>query len=519
MTDARRTTSYRTPIVPMLLALALSASSLGAATFVVDTLTDSHDAAPGDGVCADGSGNCTLRAAIEEANAWSGPDTVSLGPGDHVVDLVIGNPAHGVPLEVLTDMDIVGAGAGATTISVDEVEFIGNGALEVTSTGVGPGILVSDLTIDITSGGYGIVAVGNCGSPACAPVVVEDVELLATTAPPGVFGSSLYLVWLGGSGGQLTLRRTDVVAPRTPAGFAIANATGGHLTFEDCDLSGGGALSIGVQVASGGSLTLRRTRIHDLADGGQTLDAGVSANLFSGSTVSIVVEDSEIYAAARGVRIRNGGIGANLVMTGSTVTGVSQEGFLVEGPFTALISNSTVSGAGSGVVLATPTGGAGTVTLDLDRVTVTDNGTSVSIAGGSGTLTALGSILANGGTECVGTLTSAGYNLVEGACTISPTLPSDVLGVDPMLEPLADNGGMTRTHALDPTSLAIDTGPLDPVDCGTEDQRGFPRPFDGDMAGGARCDIGAWELSDTIALDAFETGSLTGWDVVVGWNP
>ncbi|MCB9377633.1 MAG: CSLREA domain-containing protein [Holophagales bacterium] len=519
MSAARRTTSYRTPIVPMLLALALAASSLDAATFVVDTLTDSHDASPGDGVCADGAANCTLRAAIEEANAWSGHDTVSLGPGDHVVDLVIGNPANGVPLEVLTDMDIVGAGAGATTISVDDVAFIGAGALEVTSTGVGPGVHVSDLRIDVTSGGYGIVAVGNCGGPACAPVVVEDVELLATTAPPGVFGTSLYLVWLGGSGGQLTLRRASVFAPRTPAGFAIANATGGLLTFEDCDLSGGGELSIGVQVAFGGSLALRRTHVHDLADSGQTLDAGISANLFSGAAVSILVEDSEIYAAARGVRIRNGGIGADLTMTGSTVTDIGHEGFLVEGPFTALIGNSTVSGAGSGVALATPTGGAGTVSLDLDRVTLTGNGTSVSIAGGSGTLTALGSILANGGTECVGTLTSAGYNLVEGACTITPTLPSDVLGVDPMLEPLADNGGRTRTHALDPASLGIDTGPIDPVDCGTEDQRGFVRPFDGDSAGGARCDIGAWELSGDIARDDFETGSLTGWDAIAGWIP
>lgn len=159
------------------------------------------------------------------------------------------------------------------------------------------------------------------------------------------------------------------------------------------------------------------------------------------------------------------------------------------------------------------------MSLDLDRVTLTGNGTSVSIAGGSGTLTALGSILANGGTECVGTLTSAGYNLVEGACTITPTLPSDVLGVDPMLEPLADNGGRTRTHALDPASLGIDTGPIDPADCGTEDQRGFVRPFDGDSAGGARCDIGAWELSGDIARDDFETGSLTGWDAIAGWIP
>ena len=516
MTDLPRTTSYRTPIVLTLFALALAASNLGATTFVVDTLTDSHDAAPGDGVCADGSGNCTLRAAIEEANAWSGHDTVSLGPGDHVVELVNGVPS-GVPIEVLTEMDIVGAGAGVTTISVDDVEFINNSALEVTSSGTGPGVLISGLTVDVESGGMGIIAIGLCGQPLCAPVVVEDVELTATTAPAGIFGTT-FLVQAN-TNAQLTLRRTTGISSRTPAGFAIAAASGGHLTLEDCDLSGGSVPTIGAYAFNGGSITLRRTRIHDLGNSSQTLDAGVSANLFSGAAVSIVIEDSEIYAAARGVRVRNGGIAADLTVTGSTVSGVSAEGFLVEGPLTALIGNSTVSGAGSGVVLETPTGGAGTVSLDLDRATLTDNGTSVAIAGGSGTLTALGSIIANGGTECDGTLTSAGHNLVEGPCAIVPVLASDVTLVDPMLEPLADNGGPTRTHALDPASPAIDTGPLDPSDCGTRDQRGFVRPFDGDMAGGARCDIGSWELSDTIALEDFETGYLTGWDVAVGWIP
>jgi len=52
-----------------------------AATFTVGTLFDndfSDDANPGDGVCADESplGTCTLRAAIQEANALAGSDTI-----------------------------------------------------------------------------------------------------------------------------------------------------------------------------------------------------------------------------------------------------------------------------------------------------------------------------------------------------------------------------------------------------------------------------------------------------------
>jgi CSLREA domain-containing protein len=38
-------------------------------TFMVNTRNDGVDAAPGDGVCSDINGNCTLRAAIQEANA------------------------------------------------------------------------------------------------------------------------------------------------------------------------------------------------------------------------------------------------------------------------------------------------------------------------------------------------------------------------------------------------------------------------------------------------------------------
>jgi hypothetical protein len=52
-----------------------------------------------------------------------------------------------------------------------------------------------------------------------------------------------------------------------------------------------------------------------------------------------------------------------------------------------------------------------------------------------------------------------------------------------MLRPLADNGGLTQTHALSPGSPAIDGGNCQTVDF--TDQRGLRRP--------APCDIGAYE--------------------------
>ena len=64
---------------------------------------------------------------------------------------------------------------------------------------------------------------------------------------------------------------------------------------------------------------------------------------------------------------------------------------------------------------------------------------------------------------------------------------------DPLLGPLQDNGGPTKTYALLPGSPAIDAG--DNATCLATDQRGAARPADGDEAGSgaADCDIGAFE--------------------------
>jgi CSLREA domain-containing protein len=52
-------------------------------TFTVNTTVDAVDAHPGDGICevTPGAGDCSLRAAVMEANADPGADTVALGDG------------------------------------------------------------------------------------------------------------------------------------------------------------------------------------------------------------------------------------------------------------------------------------------------------------------------------------------------------------------------------------------------------------------------------------------------------
>ena len=83
---------------------------------------------------------------------------------------------------------------------------------------------------------------------------------------------------------------------------------------------------------------------------------------------------------------------------------------------------------------------------------------------------------------------SSSYNLIEdslNACGLADGVDGNIIGQDPLLDPLADNGGDTLTHALLAASPAIDTG--DTSTCPATDQRGVARPV------GLSCDIGAFE--------------------------
>lgn len=119
--------------------------------------------------------------------------------------------------------------------------------------------------------------------------------------------------------------------------------------------------------------------------------------------------------------------------------------------------------------------------------------------------------------DCSGALPSdMGYNIeLRASCGFSAANNSQP-NTDPRLVPseaLADNGGPTATVALctgvgtpalgcQGISPAIDAIPNGTNGCGSpinQDQRGVPRPANGNGDATAECDIGAFEVEATVA--------------------
>ena len=67
--------------------------SAPAATFIVNSTGDGGDSNPSDGVCNDGSGNCTLRAAIQQSNVSPGADVIQFNIGGGGFQTIAPNPA------------------------------------------------------------------------------------------------------------------------------------------------------------------------------------------------------------------------------------------------------------------------------------------------------------------------------------------------------------------------------------------------------------------------------------------
>jgi hypothetical protein len=182
------------------------------------------------------------------------------------------------------------------------------------------------------------------------------------------------------------------------------------------------------------------------------------------------------------------------------------------------LTNSTVSGNTSSSVSSPPGGGVSAGSVSLVYATVIGNTapTAANIntpVGGAPTLTSFGSVVVlpqGGGTNCVGVTTSNGYNWDDdGSCGFGAGPGDHSNGGNPLLGPLANNGGPTQTRLPLSGSGLIDAVPngacqLDGASGITTDQRGFARPS---PSGGA-CDIGAVEVQ--VAAPVVITPKFTG---------
>lgn len=181
--------------------------------------------------------------------------------------------------------------------------------------------------------------------------------------------------------------------------------------------------------------------------------------------------------------------------------------YLYETYFTArnsTISGNWATGHGGGIYNLWAFDGA------MKNVTVTDNEamaietataaeTPAPNGGGiynyvESSMRAVNSIVAgNTGSDCAGGgLTSGGFN-IDSDDTCGLDASSDQSSTDPLLGPLADNGGPTMTHALLVESPAIDAG--SDGHCLRNDQRSWSRPV------GDACDVGAYEFGATAPVE------------------
>ena len=396
-------------------------------TFIVNSTADVIDVNPGDGVCKiPTSNNCTLRAAVQEANALTGADIIELPIGTYILS-IIGREENGADtgdLDIIDDLAIIGTSATNTIIDANKIDRI----------------------FDVFDPAY--VTISN--------VTIQNGDL-AFTGSRGEHGGGIR------NRGSLALNE-----------FIVFENTAGVLHG-----IGGGIFNVG---------TLNLTNV---AVSGNSADATGGLANFSGGDVTltnVTISDNIAFGGTAGME------------NGEGVFGQSA---------TAMLTNVTISGNIGGLCTACGGGFGNKDNAILKNVTISGNsgsasgGIFITFAGPVSASTQLeNTIIANNlGKNCNSTLTpilSLGHNLSsDNTCNL--TSPYDFENTIPLLGPLQDNGGFTLTHSLLSSSPAIDAGSPDCPPPYT-DQRGEPRPVDGDDDELIACDIGAFEIQPAIKV-------------------
>ncbi|HEV7646032.1 MAG TPA: Calx-beta domain-containing protein [Pyrinomonadaceae bacterium] len=444
-----------------------------------------------DGICD--VTNCTLREAINWANSTGGH--INFAPN------VTGNISLLSNLPPLVNGNaIVINGPGANVLTVKRDASVGT-LRHFTVSGTG-NYTISGLTIaDGDSRGFG-------GLNAFGGAIKID-NSRGVTINNCVFTNN----WAN-NGGAIA---NDALGTSSP--LTVNNST---FTANNAAQSGGGIYSRRTNVLTVNSGTFNANGAPNFGGGiytGNTSVAFITDSLFTGNAANsgagIYNDDngsvtinrcnfiSNNAAVGAAVNNKNGGMDVfNSTLSGNTA---SSEGGAAYNQFGTLnFFNSTLSGNTSGSI-----GGAiyytfqGASNGTISNCTITGNhapnGGGVMIWNGQSVVRIRNSILAGNtgsqGPDLYGTIYSSGYNILGtlgGSWGHMDPAPGDQIGqfsiINPMLAPLADNGGPTRTHLPLPGSPAINAGNAFGE---TADQRGFARTVNGVT------DIGAVEIQNS----------------------
>jgi CSLREA domain-containing protein len=302
-----------------------------AKTFIVTSTLDETDTNAGDGVCLGASGYCTLRAAIQQANAFPGPDVIKLKTGLYMLTITGTAEDLGATgdLDITDNLAIIGTGAKNT--------FINGGKLDRVFHIIGSiSVSFNNLTIQnglATEGGPGGEAVGggilNDGSTL--KIIASTISNNIASGPSGpglALGGGIYNV-----GGSLTIKK----GPITNIKSTISNnvARGGSYG------GGGGILASSTVVTIRGS-----TLFNNVAQGDSYGEGGGIYNFVSTVTITRSILSNNF---ASGITAGNGGG----IYTDSTVVTITE----------STLSNNSASGITAG-------NGGGIYSFDVSTLTV-----------------------------------------------------------------------------------------------------------------------------------------------------
>jgi CSLREA domain-containing protein len=442
-------------------------------SFTVNDNGDTDDANVGDGTCADANSKCTLRAAIEEANALTSCGTIDINFSGVVspINLGVALPA------IAHNVNINGPGANLLTVMRSPAggtpQFR---VFEMQNFTVN----ISGLTISNGNLGSGSFPTNNGGAIFNnGTATLTNSMVTGNTATSGAGGGS------GGifNNGTLSLVNSTVSGNSATGGPGGGVTNYGVLTLTNSTVSGNNSSAqCGGLYNGSGTTTLTNSTV----SGNSAFAGGGICNnpLHTVTLISSTVSGNNTTNGGDGAGILNDG---TITMTNSTVSGnhsVGSGGGILNNPSSHItLINCTVS---SNTAIASSNAGGGGIynvgTTNLKNTMVANN----TINNGTGF-------------DLKGTFNSEDYNLIgiPAGASFTGTTTHNIMGVDPLLGSLMNNGGRTFTQGLLYNSPALDAGDdcvTQAAHCGdpnipqlTTDQRGQPR------LAGAHVDIGAYE--------------------------